>query len=210
MCFSLQASTIAAASLLTIGGIGVTQHWRKKTILIVATPFIFGIQQLSEAVIWAQRVLNLSPDIIQAATYTFLFFAYFFWPIWIPTALWYAEPHNQQKKILSLTVLAGIVDGCVLLYYLITTPAHAAIQCAHIIYWIGVPQAWYLPGMALYATATIAPWFISSIPRMWLAGLILAISYLISWWFYFAAFASVWCFFAAILSALILVLLDRN
>jgi len=210
MCFSLQASAIAAGSLTILGAIGVTRHHADKTKFIAAIPFIFGIQQASEAVTWAQLPFKLSAATVAISTYTFLFFAYFFWPVWVPFAVWYAEPNATRKNIILLTIAGGAIIGATLLYFLTTSIVTSAITCAHIIYDVTIPEAWYIPGMLLYVGATIVPWFISSFPKMWLVGSVLAISYGVSIWFYFAAFTSVWCFFAAVLSILILVVLHKQ
>ena len=208
MCFSLQASAIAATSLIVLGSIGIKKHYKNKTVFITAIPLIFGIQQASEAVTWAQIPFKLSATTVTAAAYIFLFFSYFFWPIWIPMALWYAEPNDTRKQLLLLPLACGIFIGCTLLYFIATTTVTSTISCAHIMYNVGIPEAWYKPGMLLYVVAIITPWFISTVHRIWLLGVAMALSYVVSMWFYFGAFTSVWCFFAGVLSVLILVILN--
>jgi len=51
-----------------------------------------------------------------------------------------------------------------------------------------------------YCIATITPLFISTIAHIWIIGVAISIGLLISYLFYFVAFPSVWCFFAAISS----------
>jgi len=210
MCFSLQASIIAATSLIALGSIGVKQKYKTTTRLIAAIPFIFGLQQASEAIIWAQVPFKLSTTTVNTAAYTFLFFAYFVWPIWVPIALCHAEPNKTRKKIMIIPLLCGIFVGCILLYFLITTHIKSAISYSHIVYTVGIPTTWYTPSTLLYLAATVVPWLVSSLGGMWIIGILLTISYAASIWFYFATLTSVWCFFAAILSAMILVILKKN
>lgn len=54
MCFSAQASFTAAALLLPAGAVGVYKAYRthRRYMAICALPFLFGLQQLFEGLVW--------------------------------------------------------------------------------------------------------------------------------------------------------------
>lgn len=210
MCFSLQASAIASITLMIIGSLTVKNNYAYKTRFIAMIPFIFGLQQASEAIIWLQFFVPLSKAIIDIATYFFLICAYAIWPLWVPTALWYAESDINTKKKLLISIISGAAIASLLLYYLSMHKPHSTITCAHIVYTTHIKQYWYIPGSIAYLLATIAPWFITHFYRFWIMGIALIISYGLSLWLYLNALTSVWCFFAALLSGLLLIILDKN
>ena len=206
MCFSAGASFGAAAVLSIVGAVTVI---KVKTIpqgLFAAIPFIFSIQQVAEGILW----LSFNNDDIPGRsffTYVFLVFAIMFWPIWIPLTTGLLEKDVTRKKILTMILIAGIIVsagfGCIILFY----PLEAVATHQHIQYKLDLPPAinnlmWLFN--ILYCTTTIIPTFISSIKRMKLLGTVFIAAYLVSIYFYNGAVLSVWCYFAALLSIVIL------
>ncbi len=57
--------------------------------------------------------------------------------------------------------------------------------------------------MMLYLAATCIVSFFSSHKMIVIFGILSLILFMVAYWFYTVAFFSVWCFFAAILSAII-------
>lgn len=57
---------------------------------------------------------------------------------------------------------------------------------------------------AAYLLATLVPLFISGVRRMWIFGILVTASCLITGIFYKEYLTSVWCFFAALISVVIL------
>lgn len=58
-------------------------------------------------------------------------------------------------------------------------------------------------GILLYVVATIGALFISSLRKMWILGILVAFSFIISYIYYYMEFGSVWCFFSAIESCVL-------
>lgn len=206
MCFSAGASFGAAAVLSIVGAVAVI---KAKTIpqgLFAAIPFIFSIQQVAEGMLW----LSFNRDDIPGRsffTYVFLVFAIMFWPIWIPFTTRLLEKDVIRKKILTMILVAGIIvsvgfAGIILLY-----PLEAVATHHHINYNLDLPPAidnimWLFN--ILYFTTTIISTFISSTKRMKLLGIVFIAAYLFAIYFYNGAVLSVWCYFAALLSIVIL------
>jgi hypothetical protein len=80
----------------------------------------------------------------------------------------------------------------------------------HILYNTESPQSLALPTFIFYLAATIAPFFVSGIKRMYLLGIIMSISCLAAAIFYKLYLTSVWCFFAAVISIFIYLILRES
>ena len=83
MCFSATASFTAGAVLVPAGIYCMTASLRKRpnTILLAAVPLAFGLQQLSEGVVW-RALEHDDATLVRQASLAFLFFALAFWPFW--------------------------------------------------------------------------------------------------------------------------------
>lgn len=88
-------------------------------------------------------------------------------------------------------------------FCLLTYDVTPQIQSFHIQYVDEFPGTLVKMAFLCYLVTTIAPIFISSVKRMWLFGILIAVSCLITGVFFAQYLTSVWCFFAAIISILI-------
>lgn len=203
MCFSATAS-FSASALLLLCSIVTLKKATKAQRMFAAIPLIFAIQQFLEGRVWQSITAGFDP---LSYAYGFLAFVFLVWPIWIPLSIIQMAPSAQEKKRLRFPLIAGIVIALITLAYLgIKTPS-VLIACGHLRYTAAINPMLWIPGSILYLIATITPFFMVSIPRMAVMGTILALSYGVSFWFYFQNILSVWCFFAAILSAFILLII---
>jgi hypothetical protein len=200
MCFSASAS-FGAGVVLTVIGVATLRKPRQPSQLLFASiPLLFGIQQIAEGILWLALP---NPDYVNTQkifTYLFLFFAQVLWPVWVPLSILLLEKNTVRKNILKVLVGAGVVVGVYLAYSLFTFSVEAKIDGKHIAYLQDYPVSLRNYGFILYALATMVPPFVSHIKRMWLFGLAILISYLVSELFFENYIVSVWCFFAAIIS----------
>jgi len=207
MCFSAGASFGASALLGVIGAVTITKARTTPQRLFATIPFVFAVQQLSEGMLW----LSLKNPGLEAGqsffTYTFLVFAMMVWPVWIPFTIGRLEKDAMGKRImnilLSIGMLVFIGIGCVLFLY----PVQVVATHHHLHYRFDFPPVvknliWVFD--LLYFLATILTPFISGIKRMKWLGIIFLVSYLFASIFYKGFVVSVWCFFAAILSIVVL------
>jgi hypothetical protein len=211
MCFSAGASFGASAVLSLIGAAAIVKARTIPQGLFAGIPLIFSVQQLAEGMLWLS-FKNTSLEAVQPFfTYTFLVFAMMLWPVWIPLTIRLMEKDARRKKImnilLAIGVLVSIGVGCVLLLYKV----HVISSHHHIHYRVDFPtgtRSLIVPFSLLYFIAAIVTPFISGIKRMkWLAVGFLA-SYLFAIIFYSGFVVSVWCYFAAILSIVVLWILS--
>jgi hypothetical protein len=200
MCFSAQASFLAGSGLTAFGVYLLKTPHKKTERSFLAIPLMFGIQQLFEGVVW---ITQIQPDLHfynNIGKYGFLLFAFFVWPIWIPFSLLQLEKAQKNKFMLSLLLGAGSVVATCLAWLSFQLGVSSTISCNHIEYILDIPPILALPGIIWYCIAAICPFFIIKKKYMKEFGLLLLSSVIVSAYFYWTWFTSVWCFFAALLS----------
>jgi len=207
MCFSATASFIAGASL-TVAGIASISQVRKPSHLVFACiPLFFGIQQLCEGVLWLALSGSDYSGWYTPAKYTFLIFAQVIWPFWIPLAFMLIEPLPKRRKIIRSFFFGGIGVSLLLTYRLLfyTTVAH--IDGCHIEYNIASPEMIQILTGVLYIGAIVVAPFFSSWNRSRILASVNLVSLIITEVFFDVWFVSVWCFFAAVQSVLIFLIM---
>lgn len=202
MCFSAAASYTASAVLLLSGIIALSKA-KARTRMFAAIPLIFAIQQFTEGVTWQTLQAGGSALI---STYAYLFFVFIIWPLLVPWAALSLSTSTRERKLLRLPLAAGgVVALLALVSALYITPI-TVITCNSIRYTADLPLAMGALGTIAYLIATIGPFFIVQQRHFWLMGSALTIAYLMSFIFYYQTLISVWCFFAALLSVLTLLM----
>lgn len=204
MCLSAPVSFTLSAALIVTSCFLLTKARSKKLWPLAFIPLFFGMQQASEGVVWLKI-----PSLQENAKNVFLFFAYSFWPFWIPLAFWLAEPKTLQKQGLSFLVGIGFTIGALLL---VLIPSTEALFHTFSIHYKqeNAPASLSILGIFLYALSTIGPLFISSLRFSKILGFIILITALAIFLIDRYIFVSLWCFFAAALSPLIFLLVRKN
>jgi hypothetical protein len=203
MCFSSGASFTAGVVLTAIGILAIKKTNHKSQLLFASIPFIFGVQQFAEGILWLSLPKENYFVLKKIATYVYLFFAHVLWPLWVPIAILLIEKIRTRKTFQKMLVAIGIVTSLYLAYCLSTYNVTAKIEGHHINYILEYSDLMNNFWIFLYALATIAPPFFSHIKRMWVLGITILVSYLITQLFYENYILSVWCFFSSIISILI-------
>ncbi len=198
MCFSAAASFAAGGALSVAGGLTLAKVKTKSELPFASIPILFGIQQAIEGAVW---VSFGSPILNTIATYAYSMFSHVLWPIFVPFSVLMIETDPIRKKILHLFSFAGLAVGIYLLYFIIAEPVTAHIVNNSIAY--HSPHLYVYLVMALYLVATCGSCLVSSHKIINIFGVVLFVSFAIAAWFFTETFLSVWCFFAAILSAII-------
>ncbi len=204
MCFSASASFTASAVLSLIGLVSLNRVKKRSHYLFAAIPFLFGIQQFSEGMVWNALKTEQNASIPILA---FLFFAFIVWPIWVPASLYLVETNPMRKKLILGCLGFGLLVVSSISYSWFFEYPTAIIESCHILYLVQISSTNWLLGTIAYLIATIAPFFLCSNHAFWWMGAVLATSYAVSYLFYYQYLISVWCFFAAVLSILIVALL---
>lgn len=216
MCFSAQASFVVATALSTVGVLSFLKARTFAFRLFALSPFLLGIQQALEGLVWLRiNTGDVTSAWFKIGVYGFEFFAAAFWPLWIPLVLYFIEPRTKSKGILGLFSCIGFCMYIIALIALWNSPASAQVVDHHLRYpFLLSPLHSLLPflsnwqmntvrytSLAIYAMLTIGSCFISTVPGLYIVGILFALGYLAATFGYTLAFASTWCFFAAISSA---------
>jgi len=202
MCFSATASFVAGTSLSVIGVATLKTVKRKSEIPFAMIPLLFGIQQLTEGVIWLTFSRD-APLLQQTMTYVYSGFSHVLWPIYVPFAIGILESVRWRKKALAGFEVAGLTVGLYLLFFIVTQPVVAQVVSRHIEY--VSPHFYVAPMIVLYVAATCVSAFFSSHKFVNLFGALALLSFIAAYVIYAHALVSVWCFFAALLSILMYV-----
>lgn len=199
MCFSATASFIAGVSLSALGVATLKKAERKAEIPFAMVPLLFGIQQIIEGMLWLSFRFD-TPLLNAAMTYVYTLFSHVLWPIFVPFSIGLVEKIAWRKKAILAFRFIGIAVGLYLLYMIITFPVRSEVD-EHIVY--VSPHFYQVPVMVLYLAATCAGAFFSSHKIINIFGVLALLLFVVAYWFHAVAFFSIWCFFAAILSAVI-------
>lgn len=203
MCFSAEASFAGAIVISAIGVATVTKVHKPSQLVFASIPLFFGLQQITEGVLW---ITLPNPDYLSIqkfSTYLFLIMADVLWPIMIPLSVLFMEENQKKKKILRLFLIMG---ACLSTYYatcLVLFKVNPEIMGFHIQYHANFPKSLVLITFAIYLAVTITPLFVSSIKKTHLLGMLMFLSCAVTAIFFTQYLTSVWCFFAAIISGVI-------
>jgi hypothetical protein len=197
MCFSATASFVAGAALTATGVVTISKTKKRRALPFASIPLFFGIQQLLDGIAW----ISAGSATQAFAAYGYAFFAYVFWPIFIPFAVLSLEPKPGRKKTLRLLLIVGTLTSLYAVVLLLSGPVTARTINYCIRYDTSIP--YWPPMLVPYLIATCGSCLLSSHKLLWIFGIVTLISVAIAGWFYFETFSSVWCFFAAILSFMV-------
>lgn len=208
MCFSAGASFAVGAGLLGPGYFAINRTESRGMLAFACTPIVFSFHQIAEGFLW----LSLkNPDFAswyKPALYTYSFISQPLWPIWVPLIMWLMEPDKRRKKILYYFLLLGGASSLYMLYCLITYDISAVVENGHIRYYRDFP---YLNIMrpVNFVTIAVTP-FLSTLRYTKLLAAVMMGSLILSYIFFTNNLISVWCFFAAILSLLMILVINSN
>jgi hypothetical protein len=207
MCFSAAGSFAAAGVLAAIGTTSLRKNKSTPLRMFAAIPLLFAAQQAAEGIVWLTMNRPDLAGLQGLAVMTFLGFALLVWPAWLPLSLLRMEGQPSRRRMLAGLCLAGcVVSTCATLLLVRWHPtAQVAGHSIRYLYAGGPPQL--PPGLylAAYAIPTVVPFFVSSASLARITGLALIASLIAAVIVERDALTSVWCFFAALLSGLVLI-----
>lgn len=199
MCFSATASFAGSAVLAMLGGATLLQVRRKREIPLALIPLFFAVQQFFEGWVWVNMPLE-GAEFFWA--YGFLFFAFIFWPFYFPLAGVFLEEKGWRRGFQLFLWGIGTMTALYLGLYLFTKPLEVSVVNQCLRYYVEMP--FIKLGDFIYLAAVALPGLFSSHKAVRIFGIALALSFALSQWLYAQTFPSVWCFFSAILSLILL------
>jgi hypothetical protein len=215
MCFSATASFVSAMGLAPVGIVSLTlarrldpQPWQPLALI----PLIFATQQALEGVVWLLLDSPAPSRWLPLVLLGYLFFAYAFWPIWFPwCALRLAAGHLAawQRRLFRTLWGLGALLGAGLWIPLLFNPdlINPIVRLGSIDYQLTptlAPTGGHMGFTLIYALVICLPLLLHPYRRLRLLGFALAVSFAVAQLAFLYAFTSVWCFFSALISILLL------
>ena len=202
MCFSAQASFVVGVGLLGLGAATVKRARTRRELPYALIPLLFGIQQLLEGMLWLALPNDAPPLLIAGLATLYLLFSNVLWPVYVPVAVLALETVAWRRRVLVAAVSVGAVVSIYLLTILILLPMTPRIVGQHILY--DFPNPYEQTTIMLYVIVTCMSLLLSSHRRVVAFGVAAFVSEVAAYAFYSLWLISVWCFFAAVLSAIVL------
>lgn len=216
MCLSASVSFAVGSALLPAGVYCLHAALRKdrRYLLLAFVPIAFGLQQVSEGFVW--HGLNMEDDeLTRRASVVYLFFAMAFWPFWISLSLFVPESRPRMRLVFAL--LAAVS----LLYFWLYAPIASDSERWLTTNIAGHSVRYEVSGLPGYQVVPRALWrvvylLIVAVPLALgriggttepligpIGGVLLTGMFLVSYLLFWEAFTSVWCFFGAVLSLML-------
>ena len=210
MCFSAEVSFGASAVISTVGIIAIKKSTHKEQLFFAMIPLMFGIQQFFEGWLWVALQNEKYRASEGIATYGFLIFAQVIWPVWVPLSIYFMEKEKHRKRLISISLAAGIFLFVLLGYRMIRYDVSAHIEQQHIFYQVGHFQSTNWWSGIFYMLPAVFPFIFSSIRHVNYMGILMLLFFVVSKIFYLRYMISVWCLFAAVLSLYIFFILKKQ
>ncbi|MCX6990799.1 MAG: hypothetical protein NTX49_07055 [Chlamydiae bacterium] len=203
MCFSAPVSFTASVILGAVGIALLARVRELRLVPLALIPLFFALQQAAEGFVW------LSVPEVSTSKNIYLFFAYVFWPIWIPFSLYFAEKSPVRKQLLALCLGMGLVLGSALMLGISQV---VAIEHNHTIHYQmnDTYDAYDMVSLVFFTLAGLLPFFISSLTKMWGVGLLITLAGIATFTLDRFCFFSLWCFWAAIFSVSLFFVLPQK
>ena len=209
MCFSASAS-FAASGLTAVAGVAAFTGARRPAYrLLAGMPLFFALQQLAEGVLWLAAGGRVDPAWQAPAAFAFLLAARVLWPAWVPLMVRAVEEDPGRRRALSVLLALGVLESVLGGYALVAFPVTADIVGHHVRYGIEDPIHFRVPVDVLYYLVTVPPLFLSSHRMMRVIGLLMVAALILSRLLYHEYLISTWCFFAALISVLVVMMVVR-
>jgi hypothetical protein len=217
MCISATVSYSAAVVLVGTGLYAVQQARRLQSPywMWALVPVFFGLQQAFEGRVWQTLDAGNASAAVPFAL-GFHFFSHFLWLWWLPLCSYLVEPGQAskigkiRKRVIGGSAIFGAFAGTLVYSVMLFHPEwmSAAVREHSIIYYYSAPYRSPIDipvtPVMLYGLTILVPLLFSSHRLIRIFGVLVALSMALASAAHNAAFISVWCFFAAVLSLYII------
>jgi hypothetical protein len=201
MCFSATASFVASGVIGVIG-VATLRHVREpRALLFAAVPLLFAVHQFTEGFVWLGLEGRIGPVALGHVTFLFMVYAMGIVPLLMPVAVLLMEPPGPRRRaIVALAVLGALV--CVwMIYGLVFFESQCFVEQYSIAYRNPLTGSYAVS--ILYILATCGALLLSTHRVVRSYGVLNVIGLTVAQIIKEAAFASVWCFYAAAMSIVI-------
>jgi hypothetical protein len=208
MCFSATANFVGS---VVLGGIGVAtlaEVKHRRELLFAAMPCLFAFHQFIEGFVWLGLDGILSPAVTHNAGAAYVLYAQGLLPFLLPLSVLLIEPTLKQRRQMLPFAIRGGALMLYMLWGLVAYPLQVSVQDNSIVYVNAITTTTLIA--VLYVIATCGSLFFSGfrdlITLAWLNLIGLLVVMLVKRY----AFTSVWCAYAAVVSAIIYFFFRRS
>ena len=198
---------MTAGVLTAIGGVSLSRASSKPLRRLAVIPTFFAAQQVAEGIVWLTMGDASHAILHRVAVDAFLAFALVVWPSWLPWSLGSLERDAARRRLLKALSCWGALVSIGASAMLVLRPATARIVGHSISYEYADSHVIFMIG---YGVPTVVPFFVSTVSLARALGVMLIVSFVATFLAQRGALTSVWCFFGAILSGLILISVTRE
>ena len=202
MCFSPEGDLVSGVVIVAIG-VDCCFHvkGRPAYAALAALPVVLGLHQIDEALVWFGLQGVVPHALGRVAMWIYLLFALVVLPTLVPAGVIWISDTTHRKRMLLPFLVIGVAVSCVLLAAMLKSSPEASIGSYHIAYSIGLKYGLVVIGF--YIVATCGPLLLSGIRfAVWL-GVANLVAVAVLARLCAQGFTSLWCFYAAVVSAII-------
>jgi hypothetical protein len=203
----MTADLVAGSALVPVAALSLREVRHRREFMFALLPALFAAHQFLEVAVWAGLDGDVPPDIANFAMRAYLFIAWPLLPIYVPLAVMLIDPIQRGRLRSAPFVALGAVVSVYLAYVVLLNPVEV-IRHEHGLEYdttVHHPLVWAV----LYIIAVIGPELLSGQPSIVAFGVANLVGLSLVAVFYSQEFASLWCFFAAAASVLILLHMIR-
>lgn len=190
---------MASAGLAVVGVATLREITEPRDRMLAAIPLAFAAHQFVEGVVW-WTAPGGEAHLLAARLFAFL--AYTAWPIFLPLAFYRYEGDPRQRRRLLPLLGLGVLAGVYFLALMLLDPVEPRILSGSLQYRFRDPFVY--PSHVAYGIPVVLVPLLSRNLLFKAFGASLLVAYLVAYYGWFRTHPSVWCYFAAVLSGLIL------
>jgi hypothetical protein len=207
MCFSATADLVVGAALVPVAVASLHEVRHRRELPFALLPTIFAVHQFLEAAVWGGQEGHVPDGLAHVALLAYLFIAYPLLPTLIPVAVLLLEPRGARRRVAAFVALGAIVS--IYLTVVVLIQPVTVVMHPHALEYRTQVQAGMVWAV-LYIVAVIGPALMSGYPSIIAFGAANLVGLTVVAVVYLAAFASLWCLWAAAASALVLLHMVRR
>lgn len=208
MCFSATADLVAATAVAPVGLLALRWAPTRADLPLASLPLLFAVHQGIEALVWLGFDGRVSAELQHVAIAAYLVIAQVVLPLLVPIGVLAIEPVPWRRRLMLLPLVAGAATAVWFMSVFATDDLGARPEAHAVVYdtdyRIGVVLS------VLYGVSTLGAIFLTSRrPLLWL-GIVNAIGFAGAALVRYESVTSVWCVYAALTSAVVLLHLDAR
>jgi hypothetical protein len=201
MCFSAPVSFAASAFVAGAGALALRETRSVTERPFASVPLLFAMQQFVEGVLWLLLPQIGTGGASHLLVQVYAFFIGVIWPMVIPLGILLIEPDRWRKRLMTGVLAIGVIVAIGTFIIILRYGVEVAVVNHCLVY--SNPFGGGLLVRSAYVIATCAAYFLSSHRSVRWIGVAMLGGFGVAYSFYHLNWPSVWCFFAALVSALI-------